>query len=220
MKPPHSPCTGRPSAKRAQPFAEPGGGREPAGVQLGIAARQPADVAAEVRRLVGQRREGQELGARRAPGPCDVRIDEAEGGVLGNGDALAGRRQRGRLGAASAGQRAGEPEDRVEIERPLDRIRGPARSRLRVPHARRPAPARGAAPAAPSPDRGRARRPPAGRAAPAPRAPSARAARSRPGSGSRPPMRTAGSCAAKPRATAAAVCDWPETSRIRSTGAP
>ncbi len=117
----HRPAFG----ETAQPFAEPGGGREPAGVQLGIAARQPADVAAEVRRLVGQRREGQELGARRAPGPCDVRIDEAEGGVLGNGDALAGRRQRGLLRPVSAGQRAGEPEDRVEIERPLDRIRGP-----------------------------------------------------------------------------------------------
>ena len=54
------------------------------------------------RRLVGERREAHDLGPGPPPAVEDVRIDEREGGVGGERDALAGRRQRRGAGARPA----------------------------------------------------------------------------------------------------------------------
>src|SRR5712691_6066794 len=77
-----------------EPGAKSLGGRKRSGVQLRIAARQPAAVAARRWRLVGERREPDDLGAGAPPSGEDVRIDEREGRVGGERDALAGRRWR------------------------------------------------------------------------------------------------------------------------------
>ena len=100
MKPPHSPCTGFVSANFLIAGAKIFRRRQFPCMQLRIAARQPADVAAFVRRFVGERRERHDLRAGLAPVPGHMRIEEAEGGVLSQRDALAGRRQRRRKVAA------------------------------------------------------------------------------------------------------------------------
>ncbi len=91
--------------------------RERFGMQLRIAARQPAAVGTLGRRLVGERRERQNLGAGAPPRRGDVRIDEAERAVAGERDALARRRQ-GHIGDRRSGdvQRRGDAHDRVEIK--------------------------------------------------------------------------------------------------------
>ncbi len=70
-------------------------GGELAGMQFRIAAGQPGDVAGGIGRLVGQRREGDDLGARRAPAFQQMRIDKGERHVARQRDALAraGRRR-------------------------------------------------------------------------------------------------------------------------------
>jgi hypothetical protein len=65
---------------------------ERAGVQLRIAAGQPAAIGALRRLLVGQRRERKNLRAGRAPRLDKMRVDEAEGTIIGERNALARRR--------------------------------------------------------------------------------------------------------------------------------
>ena len=71
----HRPRRGKPR----KPVAKTPRSSERAGMKLGIAAGQPADVAVRGRRLVGERRERDDLGARAAPAVDDMRIDEGEG---------------------------------------------------------------------------------------------------------------------------------------------
>src|SRR5512136_3238181 len=52
------------------------GGAERPGMQLRIASRQPAGIAALLRRLIGKRRERHDLGALAPPPAQDMRIDE------------------------------------------------------------------------------------------------------------------------------------------------
>src|SRR5271168_4517955 len=62
-------------------------------VQLGIAAGEPAAVAMLRWRRVGQGGEEGDFAARAAPAFQDMGVEEAEGGIAGDGDAPAGRRQ-------------------------------------------------------------------------------------------------------------------------------
>ena len=78
-----------------EPLLEALGIGERRGMQLRIAARQPAGIAIFPRRLVGKRREGHDLGANAPPAAQYMRIDEGEGGVARERDALARRRQGG-----------------------------------------------------------------------------------------------------------------------------
>ncbi len=82
-------------------LAEAMRGGEPSGMQLGVSARQPACVATLGRRLVGEGREGHDLGARLAPALDQMRVDEGEGFVARQRDAHAGWRQRGRATCAA-----------------------------------------------------------------------------------------------------------------------
>src|SRR5437660_1468632 len=61
------------SGEGPQAIAEAVRRREPARMQLGIAAGQPAGIAIGARRLVGQRRERHDLGTGRAPTRQHVR---------------------------------------------------------------------------------------------------------------------------------------------------
>ena len=90
------------------------------GVQFRVAAGEPAAVGALRRRLVGERRERHDFGAGLAPGLEQVRIDEAEGAVAGERDALARRRQR-RGGARCCGEleRPGGADQRAEVDMAL-----------------------------------------------------------------------------------------------------
>ena len=58
-------------------------------MQFGIAARQPAGVAVGGRRLVGERREGDDLGPGAPPAADEMRIDERKGLVARERDPLA-----------------------------------------------------------------------------------------------------------------------------------
>ena len=191
-------------------------------MQLRIAARQPAAVAALRRRLVGERRERQDFGAGAAPAVEHMRIDEAERADR------APARCAARAAAAAASrrcridcQRRGARHDGVEIEMALGDCRRAARS----------ATSRSAMLAgldeAEMPLRQRQRRRRAARR----RAPACRAPRWRRRRAARwrslatrlritPAMRTAGSCAAKPRTTAAADCACRDTSSTSTTGRP
>ena len=60
-----------------------------AGMQLRIAARQPAAIAGIGRRLVSEGREGNDLRPRTPPSFDDMRIDECKGGIASQRDALA-----------------------------------------------------------------------------------------------------------------------------------
>src|SRR5690606_38547719 len=66
-------------------------------VQLRIAARQVDGVGSRLGRLVGEWREEGEAGACRLPARQQVLVEEGEGGVAGDGDMLAERRQAGDL---------------------------------------------------------------------------------------------------------------------------
>ena len=114
---------GASSANCASPARKRCAAASAAGMQLRIAAGQPATVAALRWCLVGERREGHDLGAGPPPAGEDVRIDEGEGRVGGERDALAGRRQGGgnaRPMALANGRRAGD--HRVEIEMALGHV--------------------------------------------------------------------------------------------------
>ena len=67
--------------------------REAFRVQLGIAARQPAEFAMVGRRLIGKRRKESDVRARLLPAGQNMRIEKRERFVLGDRDALRGRRQ-------------------------------------------------------------------------------------------------------------------------------
>ena len=109
--------------KTRQPGAKPGRRRERAGMELRIAAGQPAGIAVARRRLVGKRREGDDLGAGAPPAVENVRIDEAEGLIERERDALAGRRQRwhrpARCSACRSGQQRRRRHHAVEIDMAL-----------------------------------------------------------------------------------------------------
>ena len=81
-------------------------GRKCPGMKFRIAAGQPARIAIGGRWFVGQRREGVDFGAGAMPAGQHMRIDEAEGGVGGKRDALAGRSQRQRRVAENRGNGA------------------------------------------------------------------------------------------------------------------
>ena len=61
-------------------------------MQFRITARKPAQIAIGRRRLVGQWREGDDLGAGRSPALHEMRIDERERRVARKRDALSRRR--------------------------------------------------------------------------------------------------------------------------------
>src|SRR5271166_1028769 len=82
------------ACKLRQPGAKARGRRQRPGVELRIAAGQPAAIAVFGRRLVGERRERDDLRAGRPPALDDVGIDEGEGRVAGEGNAFARRPQR------------------------------------------------------------------------------------------------------------------------------
>ena len=91
-------------------------------MQFGIAARQPADVAIGRRRFITQWREGHDLRPRLAPALQMMGVDEGEGDIAGERDALARRRQRQtRMGSSGPrGKRNGA--DGVEIHMGLHQI--------------------------------------------------------------------------------------------------
>jgi len=81
--------------KARKPRAKLVRGRQLARMQFGIAAGQPATVAVLGWRLIGERGKGKYLRASRAPAGKQVRIDEGEGCVRRERDALAGRGEGG-----------------------------------------------------------------------------------------------------------------------------
>ena len=91
-----------------QAFAKSRRRRKPPGVQFRIAARKPADVAVRRRRLVGERREWNDLGPGRPPALHEMRIDEREGRVARERDALS-RRPNGEPAPARATARSRSP---------------------------------------------------------------------------------------------------------------
>ena len=62
------------------------------------------------------------VGARRAPAGEDMRVDEAEGVVAGERDALARRRQGRAVAGREAWQFAGQRQQRVEIDDAFDLV--------------------------------------------------------------------------------------------------
>ena len=60
-------------------------------MKLGIAARQPTRVAVVIRSFIGKRREKADLRARRPPAVQQMRIQERERRILGDGHKLARR---------------------------------------------------------------------------------------------------------------------------------
>ena len=123
--------------------AKSGGGGEPAGMELGIAAGQEDGVGGGVGRFVGKRREGQKFGPGGAPVAEHVVIGEAEGGVAGDGDPLAERRQAGRR-TFGGGERGG----RQRCGRHDEKASEPSEADLQAAHSFPPAP-RGNRPARP-----------------------------------------------------------------------
>ena len=118
--------------KRPEPLLEAARRRKRAGMKLGIAARQPAAVAAFGRRLIGERREGDDLGTGLPPAGEHMRIDEGERRVACERDAVAGRRQRRCRSAGGDRDRTSGGKDRVEVDMPLDRIGEPVEPRVEV----------------------------------------------------------------------------------------
>ena len=92
-------------------------------MQFGIAARKPAQVAVLRRRLVGERREGDDLGPGRPPAFHEMRVDERERRVARERDALPRRPKRGgRRRRRSAIEFAGQRENAAAIDIRLDEI--------------------------------------------------------------------------------------------------
>src|SRR5690606_12154839 len=82
---------GMSSGKARQSGAEVLGGSKTTGMELGISAGKPADVASLRRRLVRKRGERDQFGALSPPVATEVRVEEGEGGIPGQSDALTGR---------------------------------------------------------------------------------------------------------------------------------
>ncbi len=113
-------------------------------MQLGIAAGQPTAVGRRVRRLVRERREGQDRRPRRPPGHDQMRIDEGEGRVAGERDPHPRRRHgRGRR-RIGHGTGSGGRHHRVEVAMGGDHApglvepRGEARGLLGLDEAQMP----------------------------------------------------------------------------------
>ena len=147
-----------------------------------------------------------------------MRIDEGEGGVGGERDALARRGQARRRGAGSTSRARGQLLNAGEIAMALGEIGEAIEATARDRHARAPAPARdGARADASASSRGMA---------PTTGMPSVAMARSIMARwrslptrfSTTPAMRTRGSKLAKPCTTAAADCAWPATSSTSRTG--
>ena len=100
-----------------------------AGVQFGIAARQPHRVAILRRRLVGERREKGEFSPLRPPSAQKMRIDEGKSRVARDGDFLARRRQGG-FCARCCAQGRGQRQHGVEIDMLFDESREGVEPRL------------------------------------------------------------------------------------------
>src|SRR5262245_28901147 len=67
--------------------------RQRCGMELRIAAGQPYRIRARIRRLVGERREGENLGAGFTPAIEQMRIEKGEGAIVRDRNALARWRQ-------------------------------------------------------------------------------------------------------------------------------
>ena len=86
-------------------------------MQFRIAAGQPAAIGALGRRFVGERREGNDLGAGMAPGADEVRVGEGKSPIAGERDALSRRRHRRQAGCVGGDrERRRGGGDAVEIE--------------------------------------------------------------------------------------------------------
>ena len=114
-----------------EPCLEAPGVGERAGMQLGIAAGEPAGIAILRRRLIGERREGDDLGAGAAPAAQHMRIHEGEGGVGGERDALTRRRQCGH-GARIGLKRSGKTLNAGEIAIALGKLGEAMQAKLEV----------------------------------------------------------------------------------------
>ena len=102
-------------------------------MKLGIAAGQPAAVAVFGRRLVGERREGDDLRPGPPPAGENMRIDEGERGVGSERDPAARRRQsRPCIAVAEISTGCARGDDRVEVDMPLDRIGETIEPRLEI----------------------------------------------------------------------------------------
>ncbi len=112
----HRPCLG----KAPQAGFEPLGQTKGIGMQLRITAGEPTTIRAFGGWLIGKRRKRNDLRAGAAPGFKKMRIDEAEGPILRQRDALTGRRQGGchTIGGADA-KRRGARDQRIQIEMAL-----------------------------------------------------------------------------------------------------
>src|SRR5512135_463497 len=108
-----------------EPVAETVRRGKPPRMQLGIAAGQPADVAALRRLLVGKGREGEDLGALPPPSCDEMRVDEGEGVVLGERDAHARRADRGRCLPRRDARSSCKLNDLIEIEVALGQVGEP-----------------------------------------------------------------------------------------------
>ena len=106
-----------------QTLTEAGRRGEPTGMQLGIAAGQPAGIAVIRRRLVGERREGDNLRARGAPAANEMRVDEGKSLVPCERDPLPGRLERNRPGAPGGkAEIAGKLEGAGAVDMGLDEV--------------------------------------------------------------------------------------------------
>ena len=100
-------------------------------MQLGITAGEPAGIATVGGWFVGEGREGYDLGSGAAPAARDMRIDEGEGRVGRERDALTRRRQGGdRLPANSEG--CGEGLDTGEVAMALGELGEAVQAKLEV----------------------------------------------------------------------------------------
>ena len=86
-------------------------------MQLGITAGQPDRIAIGGGSGIGEQGEGQDLGAGLPPTGEEVRVNEREGLVLRQGDALPGRRQRNGIGCfrKCCWARGGNKQAKIDI---------------------------------------------------------------------------------------------------------
>ena len=192
-----------------------------AGVQLGIAARQPADVAIVRRRLRRAaartaRSPRRRAASHRAHGHRQRKMPRPRRARSAGRAASASRRERYACASRAAQPSPGWHRDRDGAPPPRRNARAAPPDR----HARSPERGRDGVPAAPAFRRAGSRRAPAMPSGSSASAISVRC-RSLPSLlSTTPPTRTAGLYEAKPAATAAADCDCPDTSRMSSTGRP
>src|SRR5262245_9162326 len=110
----------RPRRREARkPCTKSLGGGERSRMKLGVSPGEPTTVAMLWRRLVGERREGRNLGACLAPSVENMRIDEAESRIRCERDALSRRRDSERRSLRRKSRRSREKADGVEIEMAL-----------------------------------------------------------------------------------------------------